>query len=111
MPSLPKARTDLEYFERNLDGDEVVLIRDPVRGCYVRFNPLQVAMLRALDGRRTAADIAAALAEEYDVEIPPEATERFIARAGDLMLLDIAASTTTSIAARTEVQNAMRKAG
>lgn len=111
MPSLPKARGDLEYFERTIEGDEVVLIRDPIRGNYIRFNPLQAAMLRALDGHRAAADIAAALGEQYDVEIPPEAAERFIARARDLMLLDIAAYTTTSVAARAEVRKAMRKAG
>lgn len=111
MPALPKARGDLEYFERTIDGDDVVLIRDPVRGCYIKFNPLQVAMLRALDGRRTAADVAAELGEQFEVEIPPEAAERFVSRARDLLLLDVTAYTTTSIAAHAEVRKAMRKAG
>lgn len=111
MLPLPKARGDLEYFERTIEGDDVVLIRDPIRGNYIRFNPLQAAMLRALDGHRTPVEITATLAEQYEVEIPPEAAERFIARARDLMLLDIAAYTTTSSAARKEVRKAMRKAG
>ena len=45
----PKVRSDLEYFEQELEGDDVVLVRDPIRSTYFRFNPLQGAMLRALD--------------------------------------------------------------
>jgi multidrug efflux pump subunit AcrA (membrane-fusion protein) len=113
MPSslAPKAREDLEYFEREIDGDDVVLVRDPIRGTYFRFNALQGAMLQALDGKRTAAEITAVLSERYEVEIPPVAAERFIARARDLMLLDIAAYTTTSKAACVQIQKALRKAG
>jgi multidrug resistance efflux pump len=112
MPLLvPKVREDLEYFDQEIEGDEVVLVRDPIRGTYFRFNLLQGAMLRALDGKRTAAEITAGLSEQYEVEIPPEAAERFIARARDLMLLDITAYSVTSKAARTQVQKALRKAG
>ena len=54
MPSVaPKVREDLEYFDQEIDGDDVVLVMDPVRGTFYRFNPLQGAMLRALDGHRT----------------------------------------------------------
>ncbi len=112
MPSVvPKIRNDLEYFDQAVDGDEVVLVRDPIRNTYFRFNPLQVAMLRALDGHRTAVEITAGLSEQFGVEIPPEAAERFIARARDLMLLDLAAYSATSDAARKEVRRALRKAG
>jgi multidrug efflux pump subunit AcrA (membrane-fusion protein) len=107
----PKAREDLEYFEREIDGDDVVLVRDPVRGTYFRFNALQGAMLQALDGKRTPAEITAALSERFEVEIPPVAAERFIGRARDLMLLDIAAYTTTSKAACLQIEKALRKAG
>jgi putative peptide zinc metalloprotease protein len=112
MPSVaPKAREDLEYFDQEIDGDDVVLVRDPVRGTYFRFNLLQGAMLRALDGHRTAAEITAVLSEQYEVEIPPEAAERFIARARDLMLLEITAYGATSKAALAQVRKALRKAG
>src|SRR5688572_32917203 len=107
----PRARDDLEYFEREIDGDDVVLVRDPVRGTYFKFNALQAAMLQALDGKRTATEITAALSERFEVEIPPVAAERFIGRARDLMLLDIAAYSTTSRAACRGVQKALRKAG
>ncbi len=107
----PKAREDLEYLDQEIDGDEVVLVRDPIRGTYFRFNALQGAMLRALDGRRTAAEITAILSEQYEVEIPPETAERFIARMRDLMLLEITAYRTTSKAALAHVRRALRRAG
>ncbi len=110
-PAAPRARDDLEYFDQEIDGDDMVLVRDPIRGTYFRFNPLQAAMLRALDGKRSAAEITAMLSEIYEVEIPPIAAERFITRARDLMLLDITAYATTSAAARAEVHKALRKAG
>lgn len=111
MTAAPKARQDLEYIEREIDGDDVVLVRDPIRGMHFRFNALQGAMLQALDGKRTAAEITAVLSERYEVEIPEAAAERFIARARDLMLLDIAAYSTTSKAACRRVHKALRKAG
>ncbi|HEX7840848.1 MAG TPA: hypothetical protein VF469_25395, partial [Kofleriaceae bacterium] len=107
----PKTREDLEYFDQEIDGDEVVLVRDPVRGTYFRFNVLQGAMLRALDGHRTAAEITAVLSEQYEVEIPPAAAERFIARARELMLLEITSYAVTPAAARKQLQKALRKAG
>jgi multidrug resistance efflux pump len=116
MPSVapnaqPKAREDLQYFDQEIDGDDVVFVRDPIRGTYIRFNPLQAAMLRALDGRRTAAEIIAGLSEQYEVEIPSEAAERFIANARKLMLLDITAYSVTTPAALQRIRKALRKAG
>lgn len=112
MPRLaPKVRDDLEYFDQEIDGDEMVLVRDPIRGTYFRFNPLQAAMLRALDGRRTAAEITAVLSEQFEVELPPAAAERFITRARTLMLLEITAYDRTPEPARRRVWQALRKAG
>lgn len=112
MPFLaPKVRDDLEYFDQVIEGDDMVLVRDPIRGSYFRFNPLQAAMLRNLDGQRSASDITAVLSAEYDVEIPPAAAERFIARARELMLLDITSYSATPEAARKQVTKALRKAG
>jgi multidrug resistance efflux pump len=112
MPSpATKAREDLEYFTREIDGDDVALVRDPVRGTYFKFNVLQGAMLQALDGKRTASEITAVLSEQFEVEIPPVAAERFIERARELMLLDITAYTATSKAACLQVRKELRKAG
>src|SRR3954462_6078224 len=100
----PKVRDDLEYFDRVIDGDEVVLVRDPIRGTYFRYNPLQAAMLRALDGQRTVAEITAALTAQFEVEVPVEAAERFITRARELMLLEITAYSETPAASRAQVR-------
>ena len=107
----PKVREDLEYFDQEIDGDEVVLVRDPARGTYFRYNALQAAMLRALDGRRTVAEITAALSEQFEVEIPPEAADRFIARARELLLLELTGYDATPKAARNQVRKELRKAG
>ncbi len=107
----PKVRDDLEYMDQEVDGDEVVIVRDPIRGTYFRFNVLQAAMLRALDGHRTPAEITAVLSEQFEVEIPPVAAERFIARARELMLLEITSYDATPRAARKQVRRALRKAG
>jgi multidrug efflux pump subunit AcrA (membrane-fusion protein) len=107
----PKVRSDLEYFDQEIDGDDVVLVRDPIRGTYFRYNVLQAAMLRALDGHRTVPEITAALSAQFEVEVPAEAAERFIARARELMLLEITAYTVTSVASRAQVRKALRKAG
>jgi len=110
-PRAVKAREDLKYHERVVGDEEVIFIHDPVRGTYIKFNPLQAAMLRALDGKRTAADVADVLSEQFDVEIPQEAASRFVERARDMMLLDVASYDVTPDAARAQVRKALRKAG
>ncbi len=106
-----KVRDDLEYFSQLVDDEEMILVQDPVRGTYFRFNVLQVAMLRALDGRTTLGQIAAALSERFEVEVSVVSAERFIARAQKLMLLELSAYRVTSRAAVKEVGRALRKAG
>ncbi len=93
MPSaLPKARSDLEYFEQQIEGEDVVIVRDPLRNQYFKYNPLQAAMLRSLDGVRTVQQMINSLSLEYDIEIPRASADRFIARARDLLLLEVSSS-------------------
>ncbi len=106
-----KVRDDLDYFDQVEAGEHVVFVRDPVRGSYFKYNELQAAMLRALDGRRTPEEITAALSAEFETEIPPDAAERFISRARELMLLDISQYDVTPKAAHEEVKRALRKSG
>ena len=108
MRAVPKARTDLEYFEL---GDEVIVVHDPVRKTWLRFNLLQAAMLRAFDGVRSPDEIAQALSTEFDAELAPEQIERFITRTRDLMLLELGSYTSTPKRARKEIQKAIAKAG
>lgn len=107
----PKVRSDLRYHHREIDGDEVVFVHDPVRGTYFRFNVLQAAMLQSMDGRTTADAIAAALGQRFEVEVPTESALRFITRARTLYLLDISAYDETPSAASREVRKALRAAG
>jgi multidrug efflux pump subunit AcrA (membrane-fusion protein) len=86
----PKVRSDLEYFEQEIEGEEVVVVRDPVRGTYYKYNPLQAAMLKSLDGVRTLDQMVETLSETFEVEIPRTAAERFVASARERMLLDVA---------------------
>src|SRR5687768_9581431 len=111
MATAPKARDDLEYFEQEIEGDQVVVVHDPVRNTWFRFNLLQAAMLRAFDGQRSLDEIAQELSLEFDVEIPPEQLEPFIGRTRDLMLLELASYTTTPERARRHVKKALAKAG
>lgn len=111
MAAAPKVRVDLEYFDKVIEGEEVVVVHDPVRNSWFRFNLLQAAMLRALDGKRSTEQIAIDLSVEFDVEIPPEQTERFVIRARDLMLLELASYQSTPARARKHVRKALRKAG
>ena len=111
MASAPKARGDLEYFDQEIEGEQVIVVHDPVRNTWFRFNELQAAMLRALDGQRTPEMIASELGAQFDVEIPTEQTERFISRARDLMLLELHSYQSTPARARRHVNKALRKAG
>lgn len=106
-----KVRDDLEYYDQVIDGEEMVLVRDPVRGSYFKYNPLQAAMLKKLDGHHTAEQITAELSVAFETEIPPEAAERFVTRARELMLLDINSYDVTPELARREVMKAVAKSG
>jgi multidrug efflux pump subunit AcrA (membrane-fusion protein) len=104
-----KVRDDLEFFEQEVDDDTVVVVRDPIRGTYFRFNVLQAGMLRALDGVRTPVQIAEQLSEEFEVEVPPAAAERFVVRARELMLLDVASYRQAGAKARKRLARALRR--
>lgn len=108
---LPKVRGDLEYFDQEVEGETVVVVRDPIRGTYFRYNPLQAAMLRSLDGVRSLDEMVAALSREFDVEIPRIAAERFIAHARKQMLLDVASYQVPEARAARKVLQALRKHG
>lgn len=108
---IAKVRDDLEYFEQEVDDDTMVVVRDPVRGNYYKFNVLQAGMLRSLDGVRTPVQIAQHLSEEFEMEVPAAAAERFVARARELMLLDVACYQKTGDKARKQLDRALRRAG
>jgi multidrug efflux pump subunit AcrA (membrane-fusion protein)/Zn-dependent protease len=108
---LPKVRSDLEFFEQELEGESVIVVRDPIRGAYFRFNPLQGAMLKRLDGVLTLDEMIEQVSDEFEVEIPRSAGERFIAQARKMMLLDVASFQVPDADARKKVFKALQKAG
>lgn len=111
-PRFPAARRDLEYYEREIDGDDIVFVRDPIRNVFYRYNVLQAAMLRSLDGVRSCDEIVEELSVEFEVEIPPAAVDQFIASAKERLLLDIASyGGAMPRKARRAVARALRRSG
>ncbi len=108
---LPKVRGDLEYFEREMEGEDVIVVRDPIRGTYFKYNQLQAAMLRSLDGVRSIEQMVAKLSEEFEVEIPLIAAERFVIHARKQMLLDIGCYGVPEAKAQKKVLQALEKQG
>lgn len=107
----PRTRRDLEYSEVTLGGEEVVLVRDPVRGGYLRYNPLQAAMLRALDGKKSLESLCEELGESFEVHIPLRSLERFIEHARKELLLDISAYEIPKGRVHARIARALRKHG
>src|SRR5262245_12893924 len=94
-----------------MEGEDVVVVHDPIRGTYFKYNALQAAMLRSLDGKRTIEEMVARLSEEFEVEIPETAGERFITHARKQMLLDIACYGVSEARAHKLVVKALHKRG
>ena len=64
MSDHPKLRGDLVLVEQTYRGEQSYIIKDPESRKYFRFRPVEVMVMQQLDGEHTAAEAAAALAEE-----------------------------------------------
>ena len=64
MSERPRLRTDLILVEQTYRGEQSFIVKDPSTRKYFRFRPVEVTVMRALDGRRTLGEAAAALMEE-----------------------------------------------
>ena len=60
MSDRPRLRQDLIVIERFYRGEQSFVVKDPSTRKYYRFRPAEVAVMRTLDGQRTAAEAAAA---------------------------------------------------
>ena len=109
----PKVRADLTYHEVAFPEEErtIVYVRDALRSYIVGLNEMQVEMMRLCDGIRTHAEIASALEEKYEVEIPVEKVDRFVKYLRERMLLDVACYDVDSPEVRTEIARALSTRG
>jgi hypothetical protein len=59
-----KLRPDLVLVEQTYRGEQSFIVKDPQSRKYYRFRPVEIMVIQALDGTRTAAEAAAALVAE-----------------------------------------------
>ena len=63
MNPRPRSGSDLVLVEQIYRGEPSYIVKDPTTHKYFRFRPVEVAVMRALDGIRHCGEAAAALAE------------------------------------------------
>ncbi len=86
----PRIRDDLIYTEDHSDNS-FFFVKDPIRGQFFRFNELQVAMMRRLDGETPRDLLLEELSEDYGMELEDENLNKFVAHLKKSLLLDISA--------------------
>lgn len=64
MSERPRLRPDLVLVEQSYRGEQSYIVKDPTSRKYFRFRPVEVAVMQSLDGQRTLAESATALAEQ-----------------------------------------------
>ncbi len=79
MNDRPRLRTDLVLVEQTYRGEQSFILKDPSTRKYFRFRPVEIAVMRALDGERTVAEAAAALVDE-GVKVSAAALGKFAER-------------------------------
>lgn len=88
MPApLPALRTDLSFVEQVYRGEKSYVVKDRAAQKYFRFGATEVRVMQALDGRHTAVETAALLAEN-GLRIQPAAIEAFARKLGGAGFLE-----------------------
>jgi len=87
VSAAPKLRPDLTIVEQTYRGEQSFIVKDPKSRKYFRFRPVEVTVLRLLDGVRSGADVAAALAEE-GLRLSAAAVEKFAGKLKAMGLLE-----------------------
>src|SRR5262245_14771281 len=64
MSERPRLRPDLVLVEQTYRGEQSFIVKDPSTRKYFRFRPAEVTVMRALDGQRSAGEVAAALLDQ-----------------------------------------------
>ncbi len=87
MSAHPKLRDDLVLVEQTYRGEQSFIVKDPQSRKYFRFRPLEVMVMQSFDGEHTAAQAAAALADD-GVKISPAAVEGFVRKLNTMGLCE-----------------------
>src|SRR5829696_10597014 len=83
----PCLRADLAIVEQVFRGETSFVVKDPATQKYFRFRPVEVGVMRCFDGRRTADDVVAALAEQ-GLRLSTGAVEAFARKLASIGLLE-----------------------
>ncbi len=83
----PRLRSDITIVEQVFRGETSFVVKDPATRKYFRFRPVEVGVMRCFDGRRTADEIAAALAEQ-GLRLTGNAIEAFARKLAGIGLLE-----------------------
>ena len=87
MSSAPRLRADLTIVEQTYRGEQSFIVKDPKARKYFRFRPVEVSVLQAFDGSRSAADVAAGLADA-GLRVSAAAVEGFAGKLRNMGLLE-----------------------
>ncbi len=87
MSAAPRLRSDLVLVEQTYRGEQSFILKDPKSRKYFRFRPVEITVMRAFDGQRTAADAAAALVDG-GLRVSAAAVEGFAAKLKSMGLLE-----------------------
>jgi putative peptide zinc metalloprotease protein len=85
--SLPKLRQDLVLVEQSYRGEQSFIIKDPETRKYYRFRPVEIQVMQALDGNRTAAEAAAELVND-GIRVSAASVEGFATKLGKMGLCE-----------------------
>jgi len=83
----PRLRPDLTIVEQTYRGEQSFIVKDPKSRKYFRFRPVEVTVLRAFDGCRSAAEIAEGLTEA-GLRVSAGAIEGFAGKLKTMGLLE-----------------------
>ncbi len=86
--ALPKLRDDLRVSRQETPEQAYFIISDPLTGKYIRLREPEFIILNSLDGMNAPGQICTILKATRNVDISPEAIEKFVARLDDLHFLE-----------------------
>jgi hypothetical protein len=95
-PGAPCLRPDIAIIEQTFRGETSFVVKDLAGGKYFRFGALEVRVMRAFDGQRTATEIAEALGAE-GMRVSPATVEAFARTLADAGFLERALGERTTL--------------